>query len=206
VSIGKRMRTERRAEFQRACALNAPVVRGPDGEDHGLDLGPAALARPARLERVDGKLRGAGQRMATPVYARMIDCVDLFSRLNQSGQLTDRQCKAGLRMLALKRAAGLEPRVTAKHTIVREEDDQPPVLDEVEVAEDICPPGYDPRTWYRHLLRQLASQSADLVDQACDWDPERKVGRVPTALLATFQSALDRIADLLLFKREGIGV
>lgn len=207
MSIAKRNRAERRAEWERARDLNKPAVRGPEGEDHGLDLGPAAQARPSSMVRVAGKLGGAGQRAATPVYARMIDCTDLFERLNLAAQITDRQCAAGKRMLGLKLAAGLEPRVTAKHEVVRDDQDgQETPFEDVEVVEDICPPEYDPRTYFRHLLRQLPSVMADMVVAACDWDPERSIGHPGTARLATFQQALDKLADVLGLKRQGVGV
>lgn len=203
MTIAKRVAAEKRADRERVRSLNRPVAPGPDGEDHGLDLGPASLARPTTLQRVEGKLRGAGQRKATPVYARMVDCTDLFERLNMAGQLTDRQTKAGKRLLSLKRAAGLEPRVTAQHPVVH---DQVHEAEADEVVEDICPAGFDPRTYYRHLLRQVPSLSADMLHAACDWTPERPTGSPPMRFLATFQEALNKVADVLGLKREGVGV
>ena len=204
MSIAKRNRAERRAEWERARDLNKPAVRGPEGEDHGLDLGPAAQARPTTMVRVDGKLGGAGQRKATPVYARMVDCTNLYHRLSLAGQITDRQCQVGNWLITLRWAAGLDSRVTAKHEIMH--DAAAELADEAAEVKAVCPDGYDPRTYYRYLMRRVTSEQARWIDDACGWTPENPVGRPPSGWMATFKAGLDVIADELGIKRQGVGV
>jgi hypothetical protein len=188
-----------KAERERIKRLNSPVPPGPDGEDHGMDLGPAALAR-GKIERVGGTIRHSAQRKAVPVHARKVEQTDLFARMNSVGQLSDRQAKAGHTILRLKRAAGLDPRVTARYQVVhdRSGDDD----DDTEIIEAICPPEFDPRSYHRHLLRRLPAQSAFLIDRACDWTLEHQVGHPGVRFLATFQEGLSRLADILRIKDE----
>ena len=198
-TIRASQRAQKRAEHARALALIAPTPCGPDGEDHGMDLGPAALARTRTLARVDGKLRGAGQRQADPVYAVRLDAETLFERMNNAGQLSDRQCRAGLKLLLLSRMAGLDARVTARLPVTPTPDDDDEEADEVEA---LVPEGYDARTWHRWLLRQLSGHGAALVEAACRWTPENRIGHPGVRFLATFQVMLDKVADLLRLPQE----
>jgi hypothetical protein len=203
MTIAQRVAAERRAERERIRQLNTKIAPGPDGEDHGMDLGPAALARPSTIQRVGGRLRGAGQKEATPTYARMIDATTIFERMNLSAQLSDRQAQAGHRILMLRHAAGILPRVTAKYVIVQppppDDDDDPETAADVD---PLFPDGYDARTYHRWALRQLAPPVAAMIDRACEWTPENPVGRPETRFLATFQEGLDKLADIFSIKKR----
>jgi hypothetical protein len=195
VPIGVAARRAReRAERERVRALNSPVAPGPDGEDHAMDLGPAMQARGGVVERVGGRMTSTAQRKATPVYARMMDASTLFERMNEVSQLSDRQAKAGHRLWLLKRAAGVEPMVTARYRAVPEHVESGD--DVAEVVESVCPDGFDPRTYYRAVLRDLPSHTAALLDVACDWTPEHRVGHPGVRWLEAFQFGLDRLAML----------
>jgi hypothetical protein len=193
--IRENVAADRRAERQRIKQINAPVAPGPDGEDHGMDLGPASIARGGSVERVGGKLAGAGQKQAAPVYARKLDASTLFERMNDVGQLSDRQAKAGNQLWRLKRAAGVEARVTARYLVVPEKVEGADDDDET-LIETVCPDGFDHRTYYRFVLRQLPSHMAHLVEKGCDWTPEMQRGHPGVRFLPTFQIALDRLAEV----------
>lgn len=185
---------ERRAQIQRVRDINAPRSPGPDGEDHGMDLGPAAIARGGDITRVGGRISGAAQKHAAPVYARIIDASTLFERMNLAAQISDREAKAGHRLVLLKRAAGIEPRVTARYAVVHDKIEE--AVQDGEVIEAVCPDNYDPRTYYRFVLRQLPDHMAHLVDSACDWSADRPTGHPGVQFLATFQIALQRLCGI----------
>jgi len=190
---------DRKAERARVLALIAPSPAGPDGADHGMDLGPAAHARSTSIERVGGTLRGAGQREATPTYARRVDASTLFERMSMAGQLSDRQARAGMVMLRLSRMAGMAGSVTARLPVMPMPG---PDDEERDDADPLVPEGWDARTWHRHLLRQLPGHMASMVDRACDWTPERQAGHPGIRFIAVFQLALTRLADLLGLPKE----
>jgi hypothetical protein len=157
-----------------------------------MDLGPAMQARGGAVERVGGRMSSTAQRKAKPVMARHMPAENLFEVMGERGQLSDRQVKAGQRLWMLKRAAGIEQRVTAKYPVVPEQmaDDQ----NDVEVLETICPEGFDPRTYYRAVLRDIPSRAASLLDHGCDWTPDHRVGHPGIHGLDAFQLGLDRLA------------
>lgn len=185
----------RAIERERVRQLSVAVPAGPDNADHGCDLGPAAQARSSTVERVGGTLRGAGQREATPTYARRVDASTLFERMSMAGQLSDRQARAGMVMLRLSRMAGMAGNVTARLPVMPTPG--PDDNEERDDADPLVPEGWDARTWHRHLLRQLPGHMASMVDRACDWTPERQAGHPGIRFLAVFQIALTRLADLL---------
>ena len=183
------------ARVAKSAALAAP---DPSAPDLGAD-GPASLARSSRVVRVDGTIRGAGQKRATPVYARRVDASTLFERMNNAGQLSDRQARAGLKLLLLARTAYLHQRVTARPMTEPNIDDDGEDEGEMEV---VVPEPFDARTYHRHLLRQLPAAMAAMVERACDWTPEQQVGHPGVRFLATFQIALTRLADLMELPHE----
>lgn len=194
-------RQDRKAEHARVLTLIAPTPCGPDGDDHGMDLGPAAHARQTSLVRVGGKLRGAGQRSADAVQAVRVQGTTLFDRMHAAGQLSDRQHAAGRRLHNLWRAAGLNPQVSARYpgSLAAMSDD------DGEDFPDRDPDGATPRDNHRRLMRQLPAHMASLLDAACMWLPERPVGHPGVRYLATFQESLNRLADIWGMKQEGHG-
>ena len=170
----------------RALALAQQAER----PDHALDLGPAALARDMALVRVGGTIRGAGQRRADAVEAVQVQGTTLFDRMHGAGQLSDRQHRAGRRLHGLWRAAGLNPALAARYPGM-----QPtPNDDDGEDLPERDPDGATPRDVHRRLMRMLPAHMASLLDAACLWLPEQPVGHPGMRFLATFQTALDRLA------------
>ncbi len=106
----------------------------------------------------------------------------LIDRMHARGQLSERQHRAGCRLYGLWLASGLAPRVTARHDVVEESEDDADTIDAPEPREDA-------RTAYRRTLRHAGPLFGPMLDALMH-------GQYPgVQRLATCQSALDFLAD-----------
>lgn len=85
-----------------------------EGPDHGLDLGPAAQARPWVMADVpDPASEGDFRKNLTNV--RRYSDTTLFDRLHAVAQISDREHEAAVRLFGIWTAAGMNPNVTARY-------------------------------------------------------------------------------------------
>lgn len=118
--------------------------------DTGAD-GPAAQARPVQVTRVS--LRISAYRTTEREIRRYADTL-LIDRLHAAAQITDDQHEVLCRLYALFVAAGLSPRSTARHAVLRETPE--PVEDAIEGRDG----SDDARTAYNTILRAVGAMHA----------------------------------------------
>ena len=160
------------------------------------DVGSDGLAQSARSKRsyaVAGRSTGSASPGAAIVVTRYTDTT-LYDRMWKVAQLSDRQHRAATTAGSLWHLAGLDGSVTADYGAVPDEND---VLDD-SMQDDMGHEG-SAHDQYRALMRQLSRGHADAVEALLG-------GTHPGMMrLATCQSALDALADVLGLERVGVG-
>ena len=171
--------------------MNAIAFEAP--HDAGAD-GMAQSVRSKRAYAVAGRSTGSASPGAAVIVTRYTDTT-LYDRMWKMAQLSDRQHQAAFRAGTLWHLAGLDGDVTADLGVV------PDDVAMVEHPEHEAPLADDETAHdrYRAMMRQLSRGHADAIEALLGG------ARPGMSKLATCQSALDALADVLGLERIGVG-
>lgn len=138
-------------------------------------------SRPSSVVEIEGKSRGGGNTPTDRITVNRYSDATLYDRMHQRAQLSDREHQAADRLARMWTAAGNNPRVSASHTMIREDE-----VVEFDAPMETCAADPDEptaRDRYRRMMRHAGEvRSLRVEAMLCDEHPGWRLPELQEAL------------------------